>query len=118
MAGFVMRSGDLNRRISFERPLADDSFDGAGSGAWEPVVTVWANVQDALPSRGERLADGINISSRPARIRIRFRTDITADMRIIYGDRVMQIVGPPAELGRREGLEMMAVEESSPGGGA
>lgn len=109
--------GTLNRRIRIERPVADDSFDGAGSGTWQPVAEVWANVQDMLPSRGERLADGINVAARPARVRIRHRTDVTSAMRFVMGDRIMQVVSGPAELGFREALEFM-VEEYSPAGNA
>ena len=51
--------GSLDKFIRIERPVADAGFDGAGSGSWELVDEVWANVQDALPSRGERLAGGV-----------------------------------------------------------
>lgn len=107
--------GTLDRRIRIERPVADGSFDGAGSGTWEPVATVWASVVDALPSRGERLADGMNIAARPARVRIRYRSDVTSDMRFVMGERIMQIISGPAEIGRREALEFM-VEEYRPAG--
>lgn len=108
----------LDRLVHIERPTADESFDGAGSGAWTPVAEVWAEVQDALPSRGERLTEGLNIATRPARVRIRYRTDITPDMRLVMGDRVMQIVAGPAELGFREGTELMVEDYSTAGGGA
>lgn len=107
--------GTLDRRIRIERPVADASFDGAGSGTWELVATVWANVQDALPSRAEKLGEGINMAARPARVRMRFRADVTPDMRFVMGARIMQIISGPAELGRREALEFM-VEEYRPAG--
>lgn len=122
-------AGTLDRRIRIERPVADDSVDGAGSGTWELVTEVWANVQDALPSRGERLADGINVATRPARVRIRFRRGISSEMRILVGrnvknedgdkiwetDRVAQIITVPAELGSRDGLEFMIEDYSQAG---
>ncbi len=108
----------LNRRVRIERPVTDDAFDGAGSGSWLPVATVWAEVEDMLPSRGERLADGINIALRPARVRMRWRPDVTSAMRLIHGDRVMQIVGGPAELGRREAIELLVEDYSSAGNAA
>jgi head-tail adaptor len=120
----VLRAGDLNRRVRIERPVAGPGFDDAGNGEWAPVATVAANVQDALPSHGERLADGLNASARPARIRIRFRRDVTSSMRFCVlrqqgvdevVDRILQIVSGPAELGERVGLEFMA-EEYSPAG--
>ena len=110
-----MKVGKLNRRITFQKPGAgkDPRLGTAKAGAWTNYVTVAAEVQDVLPSRSERLDDTINIARRPTRIRTRFREDITSDMRIIYGERVLQIVSGPAELGRRDGLELIAEEYTS-----
>lgn len=107
-----------NRQITFERHVRPAGRGNAGQETWQPVATVWAEVQDALPSRAERLSEGMTMAARPARIRMRYRDDITSDMRIIYGNRVMQITAGPAELGRREGLELMAEDYSTAGGGA
>ncbi|SFK44534.1 phage head-tail adaptor, putative, SPP1 family [Sphingomonas sp. NFR04] len=116
----VFDPSKLNRRVRIERPVADTSLDGAGSGTWALVKEVWAEVQDTLPSRSEKLADGINVTARPARVRIRYRDDVASNMRLVLlrkkvPVRTMQIVSGPAELGTREGLEMM-VEEYRPAG--
>lgn len=111
----MIRAGKLNKYITIERPVADTSLDGAGSGNWAEVGKEWAEVQDSLPSRAERLAGGINLAARPARVRMRYRDDISPDMRFVLGDRVMQIIAGPAELARREGLEFM-VEDFRPAG--
>lgn len=111
----MISAGSLDRLIRIERPVADTSFDGAGSGNWILVAQVWAEVQDALPSRGERIANGINVAARPARVRMRYRDDVTAEMRFVLDGRVMQIVSGPAEIGRRAALEFM-VEEYRPAG--
>ena len=119
-------AGLRNKRIRIERPVADDAPDGAGSGTWSLVATVSAQVTDILPSRGEKLADGINVASRPARVRIRYRADINIDasMRFLLIrkqgdaeiiDRVMQIVAGPAELGFRERVEFMVEDYSTAG---
>lgn len=110
--------GALNRRVRIERPEADTSFDGAGSGAWPLVAEVWAEVQDALPSRGESQSGGINLATRPARVRMRYRSDVTPAMRLVMGTRVMQIVSGPAEIGFREGIELMVEDYSTAGAGA
>lgn len=116
----------LNRRVRIERPIADDSLDGAGSGTWTSIKEVWAEVQDALPSRAERLADGINVTTRPARVRMRYREGVTSDMRLVLlrkvgaaliPEREMQITAGPAILGNRDGLEFM-VEDYKPAGNA
>jgi head-tail adaptor len=110
----------MDRLVRLERPKPDDSLDGAGSGSWELVDEVWAEIVDLLPSRadGERIANGIDFAERPARVRLRFRTDITNAMRLVFDGRVMQIVSVPAELGRREGLELMVKDFSAAGNGA
>ena len=111
-------ASQMNRRVRIERPVADPSLDGPGSGTWVLVAEVAANVQDALPSRGERLADGINVASRPARVRLRYRNDVTSIMRFVMGARVMQIIAGPAEIGRREAIEFMVEDYSSAGNAA
>ncbi|WP_084581783.1 head-tail adaptor protein [Sphingomonas azotifigens] len=116
----VFDPSKLNRRVRIERPVPDTSLDGAGSGTWALVKEVWAEVQDNLPSRGEKLADGINVAARPARVRIRFRDDVASNMRIVLlrkkvPERVMQIIAGPAVLGNRDGLEMV-VEDYRPAG--
>jgi len=119
MGDIHLNAGDLRHRLRIERPVADDSFDGAGSGEWNLVAEVYASVQDVLPSRAEasRLAGtgGFDMSARPARVRMRYRDGITSDMRFVMGNRIMQIVSGPAELGWRDGMEFM-VEEYRPAG--
>jgi head-tail adaptor len=124
--------GAMRSRIRIERPVADEALDGAGSGEWEPVAEVSAQVQDMLPSHGERLADGINVAARPARVRMRYRAGVTASMRVLVGrnvrngggeltwqtDRIAQIVTVPAELGHRDGLEFVIEDYTSAGNAA
>lgn len=105
-------------RLRIERPIAGQAFDDAGSGTWALVNNAAAEVKDMLPSRSERLAGGINASARPARVRMRYRTDITSDMRFVMGDRIMQIVAGPAEVGNREETEFMVEDYSSAGNAA
>src|SRR3546814_15312959 len=107
-----LTSARRNKRVVIERPVPDNSFDGAGSGTWESVCNPWVNYQDMLPSRGEKLADGINVASRPARVRMRFRTDVTPDMRFVIDGRVMQIIAGPAEPGPREEIGRASFRES------
>lgn len=116
--------GELDRLIRIERPVADSSFDGAGSGTWELVEdNVWAGIKDVLPSRAERLADGLNITTRPARVRMDYRPHLTSAMRFVditsgTDGRVMQIVAGPAEIGRGAGSEFMVEDYSTAGNAA
>lgn len=112
-----MRIGDLDRQIRFERlePATDPHYGGS-TQQWVPVATMWAQVQDILPSRAETVQHSVEITSRPARIRTHWRPDLTSTMRIVVlgqYPRTMQIVAGPAEMGRRQWMEFMA-EEVSP----
>lgn len=107
--------GEFDTLVRIERPVTDEAFDGAGSGDWELVDEVWIGIRDKLLSSGEKLADGSNVTTRPARIRMRFRDDVSTEMRIVAGDRILQLVAGPAELGRRQWMEFSA-EEYRPAG--
>ena len=106
----------LDTRIRIERKVVTaDALYGTETVTWTEFATVWAEVQDVLPSRAERLADSIVIANRPARIRMRHLAGIAPDMRVIIDDRTLQIVSGPAELGRREGIELIVEQHSSEG---
>lgn len=120
-----VRLGRLDRRVRIEQRGGGDDLMDAGSDPWVKVADARASIQDSLPSRGERLANGLEVTTRPARVRMRYRADVNAAMRLVLlrydtaagawvpDDRIMQITTVPAELGRRDGLEMM-VEDYSP----
>jgi len=104
-----MDAGRLNRRVTILHSAQSQSAkSGAWSASWVPLATVWAEVQDVLPSRSETIADGIEIARRPARVRMRYRTDITSAMRLQYQGREYRIVSGPAELGNRDAIEIIA----------
>jgi SPP1 family predicted phage head-tail adaptor len=117
-----MQAGTLDHRLRIERKVVtqDVSF-GTEVITWATLATVWAEVQEVLPSKGEDQASGIRIAERPARIRMRYRSDVTSDMRLVHisrGNRLMKIIAPPVEMGRRQGLEIMAADYSTEGQGA
>lgn len=98
-----------------ERTGTQDSGTGAWTYEWDDVADEWGEVQDVLPSRGEDVADNINMARRPCRVRILYRDDITSAMRIVFEARTLEIISGPAELGRRDGLEFICEEWSTQG---
>lgn len=112
-----MKAGKRDRRITILQKVEGtaDSELGTPTIVYLPFATVWAEVQDVLPSRGENIAEGINIARRPCRIRMLYMPGISSEMRVEYGDRTLRMITEPAEMGRREGLEFMAEELSSEG---
>ena len=114
----AMLIGALDRQVTIEHKVSTPDPDyGTEVITWTKLATVWANVQDALPSTAESVVQGLAVSKRQTRIRMRYRTDIDSSMRVIvHGpvDRLMQIVGGPAEIGQRlEGIEIMCEQFSS-----
>jgi len=110
-----MKAGRFRHRITFQKPgvTKDPRLGTAVKGGWANYAeNIPAEVQDILPSRSERVDQTINIARRPARIRLRRRSDITPDMRIIFGTRVLHIVAGPADLDRID-MELMAEEYTS-----
>lgn len=111
-----MDAGRLNRRVTIQhRTETQDATYGTQVVTWATLATVWAEVQDVLPSRAESMADGIDIARRPSRVRMRYRTDVDATMRLVVDGRTLRIIAGPAELGFREGVEFVA-EEITTGG--
>jgi head-tail adaptor len=110
-----MRGGTLDRRITIQRPATIvDPIYGPQDGGWEDVATrIPAQVWDDLPGQSESVQTGLRMADRPARVRIRYMRDLSSDMRVILhdgedatGDRVCEISGGPAEIGRREMIEL------------
>lgn len=119
-----MRSGTQNREVVFERRAVsrDPVYGTTVEGAWTPVATVMAEVQDLLPSRAEGVEDGIVQRRGPCRVRLYYREDLNSSMRLrVKGrgpdeaDRLLKITGGPAELGYRRRIEFTAEELSTSG---
>lgn len=115
-----MFSGQLDRRITIEaKSVAVDPDYGTQTVTWVAFASrIPAQVQDVLPSKSETAQQGIRIATQPARVRIRYMSGITSDMRVVVhglSDRMLQIIAGPAELGRREGVEMMCEAYSTSG---
>lgn len=113
----TFQAGRLNSRIAIQsKQEVDDPIYGPQPADWATVATVWANVQDALPSKSESVIEGAVVSYNRTRIRIRYRKGIDATMRIVEQgglERVWHIVGGPAVLGNREGIEVLCEEYST-----
>lgn len=117
-----MKIGKLDRQLRIEqRSTTQDADYGTRVDTWTEYVTLWAQVQEVLPSKGESQAQDIRIAERPARVRTRYAPGITAEMRAVdltRGSRVMKIISPPVELGNQDGLEFMVADFSTSGAGS
>jgi SPP1 family predicted phage head-tail adaptor len=111
-----MEAGKKRTRIVVERRIVtQDPTYGTSVEAWVVHKRLRGEVQDLLPSRGEQIADGVDIGNRPCRVRLRYRSDITSDMRLIIGARTLRIVTMPAEIHRGRDIELVAEELTTEG---
>ncbi len=112
-----MDASALDRRITFqERTATQNSATGAYTYAWADIgtsPTVWAKVVEE--TRAEKIEAEVALASQPCVIFIRYRSDITAAMRVVYGSRTMRIAAGPAEVGRREWLKLVCENLSTEG---
>ncbi len=113
--------GDLDTLATIERQVSElDPVWNTSIGGWVPLMIepgsptvarrVWAKVQDARPSREERLQHGAAIGRHSTYVWIRWLplrldTALRFTLHRAWGDDVMQVIGGPAVLGRNEYLE-------------
>ena len=109
--------GPLDHRITIEKKVVTQDPDyGTEIVTWTPVATVWANIEDVLPTRSEAYRNRIAVSTDQIIIRFRYRTDIDSSMHIIAwrpNRNVYEIVSGPAEIGRHQYLEIGCERYSS-----
>ena len=97
-----MNIGQMDKRINIERAFITQDGYGAAVTTWMNFATVWANKQDALPSRAESVIQGVlKQAANQTRFRFRYIEGLDSSMRIEHDGVVYNIVGGPAEIGER-----------------
>lgn len=117
MSGLI-RGGQLDRRVTILRQ-SPPTHDGLQNlpGAFAPIGTRLASVK---PAMGRETVEHNQKDGRaPVSIWMRFdaltRT-ITETDAISLGGRTYEIIAPPIEVGRGEGIEVLAVAGNDPAG--
>ena len=111
-----MDIGSLDRQILIEAPMQSQDEYGSAINTWSTYFRGSASALDVLAGSREATNQDIRLTNRPVKIRMRYVPDITVNMRVTLldrGNRLLQIVTPPAELGRKEGLEFICEEYSA-----
>jgi SPP1 family predicted phage head-tail adaptor len=100
-----MKAGKLDRRIRLETKSATLDTYGQETVTWNLLAEVWAEV---LPTTGRELVASLQVTPEVmTKFRIRWITGFKESDRIVYQNEPYDIVHI-AEMGRREGLEIMA----------
>ncbi len=82
---------------------------GQDSGSWTEYKSVWATVKPYKSSEYNFM--GKLKPEVSHRVYVRYRKDITAEMRIMYHDRMFEIAGPPIDIDEKHELLEIQCEE-------
>jgi len=100
-----VNAATLDRRLTIEQYTETQDGYGEPVKTWTVLETVWAQV---TPVRGTERYVAQQVSGEAEmRFRIRWREDVTDKMRL-YCEDVYYNITAVLEIGRREGLEIMA----------
>jgi SPP1 family predicted phage head-tail adaptor len=102
----VINAGDLDQRITLQQRGSSVDVLGQPVRSWSNVVTVWAQAQ---PLRGKEFTSNSGAGdSAQIRFRIRYRSDVAADWRVVWRGEIFGLVAPPIDvLGKKAVLELM-----------
>lgn len=105
-----IRIGDLRHRITLQTLALTSDGQGGQTEAWADLATVWAYVKPI--SANERLYAQKLEPLITHRVTIRYRTDVTSEMRFTYEGRKFQIKAPYSLDERKAFLVFDAQEDS------
>lgn len=104
-----LRAGSMDAQITLQSATEAQDVYGEPIKTWANLgtnPTVWAEV---LPPTGQEQFDAQQINALAhTTFRIRWRTDLNVEMRVVY-DSVPYDIHAINELRRREGLELVTV---------
>ena len=101
-----MLAGELDKEITLQAPSGAPDGYGQAAPTYADIATVWASYKPA--TLREYCASRAAEAAVDATFRIRWRSDVQAGWRILFGSLVYDIQSY-AEIGRREGLEILAL---------
>lgn len=110
-----MICSDLRQRITFLKPVPSDGVDllNAHTVEYEDFKTVWASVS---PMNGKEYAEAQKLRSETTyNVIVRYRPDITTDMKIRYGKKEFDIISVLNIGERKEILKIIAAETDTNG---
>lgn len=99
-----MQAGKFRNRVAIQRRGAGGAL-GQPSNTWEDVAQVWAHIRFGTGS--ETIRAGQIASKAQASIRIRWRTGVTAEMRVVADGVVYSIKAVLPDMQRREYVDLV-----------
>lgn len=101
-------SARLNRKITLQQATLTADTVGGYVKSWNDMADIWAEV---TPLRGQEALQGMQLqASQAVRFVIRWRSGVTAAMRISYNGRIYNIRAVINPQEKFEMLELLAEE--------
>ena len=101
----TMNIGQLNRRIVIQRPgTAQDSI-GQPIATWTDVDPAWAAIK--MQTGIGVIRASADVSTIPVSIRVRYRTDLDASMRVVHGSTVYAVKAVMPDVAGRQFTDMV-----------
>lgn len=104
----MLEAGKLRHRLVIQKPVeTQDSVTGAMAVNWQEVATVWSAIEPL--SAKEFIAAQVENSQVSARITVRYRSDLTHEMRLYHAakDKIYKIEGLLSD--KKSGLEYLTI---------
>lgn len=106
-----MQAGRLRERVAIQASTPSQNSSGELIESWATETTVWAQVSAGSVSERFSAAAGQRASEISQTVRMRYRTDITPKKRLLWGSRILEILGQLDPDGRERTLIVMCKEE-------
>lgn len=101
----MLRAGSLSTPLTIQSPNTATDPLGQPIEGWTDVAVVWGDVRHL--SGTESIKAGAVTSSVNASIRIRYRTDLNAGMRVLAGSATFEISAVLPDMQRREHVDLV-----------
>lgn len=105
----MINAGELKNLITIEKPVETEGDYGETIKTWEQHCQCWSNIQNL---RGDEYwAAKASESEATGEIKIRYRDDITEDMRVKFNSRVFEIDAYYDPFEERKELQLIVKEQ-------
>lgn len=110
----MIAAGTLNRRVVIEQRSGSADAYGQPTTTWATLATVWANIKAPTGrAAGELMAADRETSPVVWSVRIRYRTDVTAAMRVKDGSTIYEIEHVIPDVNGKEYVDLVCVTGAS-----
>lgn len=99
-----MQAGRLASRCTLQTPATAVDALGQPVPGWTDIAQVWADIR--MKSGMEAIRADAPVSTVQASVRIRYRSNISAGMRLVHGSTHYEIKAVLPDVGGREYLDL------------